>query len=161
MIRRGRRPVISLNDSNPRINLDSAFAAIDPSRQSDSDDDQSSQDTNQSVSSDDDSDCGISTMTITIRKEITDLMTAIVSIAEPTMIDLQDFSKNVANALFTQKSRATKTGHSWLVETEAGHWKRTRYTTTVLPTAPTEPIEPAGAALSATSYMIYERKFGA
>ena len=89
--------MISPDNSNPRINLDNAFAAIDPSRQSDSDDDQSSQDTNQSVSLDDDSDYGISTMTITIRKEITDLMTAIVPIVEPTMIDLQDFRKNICS----------------------------------------------------------------
>ena len=141
VIRRGRRPIISPEDSNPPINLDNAFTAIDPSRQSDSNDDQSSQDdqsrqdTNQSISSDDDSDYGISTMTITIRKEITDLMTAIVPIAEQTVIDLQDFHKNVANALFTQKSRATKTGH-------AGD------TTAVLPTSLIEPIEPTGASPS-------------
>lgn len=82
----------------PRIDLDNTFPAIDPSRQPDSDDDQSSQATDQSVSSDENSDYGISTMTITNRKAITDLMTAIVPIAEPTMIDLQDFRKNVANA---------------------------------------------------------------
>ena len=93
VIRRGRRPIISPEDSNPRIHLDNAFAAIDQSHHSDSDDDQASQDTNQSVSSDDNNDYGISTMTIIIRKEITDLMTAIVPIAEPKMIDLQDFRK--------------------------------------------------------------------
>jgi len=109
----------------PRIDLDNTFAAIDLSRQPDSDDDQSSQATDQSVSSDDNSDYGISTMTITNRKEITDLMTAIVPMAEPTMIYLQDFRKNVANALFTHKSKATKTGHAWLVETEVGYRKRT------------------------------------
>ena len=135
VIRRGRRPIISPDHSYPHINLDNTFAAIDPSRKSVSNDNQSSQDPNQSVSFDDDSDYGISTMTITIRKEITDLMTAIVPIAEPTVIDLQDFHKNVANALFTQKSRATKTGH-------AGD------TTAVLPTSLIEPIEPTGASPS-------------
>ena len=72
VIRRGRRPIISPEKSNPRIILDNAFAAIDPSRQSDSDDDQSSQGTIQSVSSDDDSDYGTSTMTITKRDNGTD-----------------------------------------------------------------------------------------
>ena len=87
VIRKGRRPILSPEDSNPRINLDNAFAAIDPSCQSDIDDDgdQSSQVTNQSVPSDVDSDYGISTMTITNRKELTDLMTTVVPIAEPTI----------------------------------------------------------------------------
>ena len=88
-------------------------------------------------------------------------MTAIVPIAEPTMIDLQDFRKKVANALFTQKSRATKIGHAWLVEIEAVHQKRTGDNTTLLPTAPTEPIAPTGAALSATTHRIFERQFNA
>ena len=85
--RRGRRTTISPDDHNQRINLDNAFAAIDPSCQSDIDDDgdQSSQVTNQSVPSDVDSDYGISTMTITNRKELTDLMTTVVPIAEPTI----------------------------------------------------------------------------
>ena len=34
-------------------------------------------------------------------------------------------------------------------------------TTVVLPTAPTEPIEPTGAALSATSYRIFEMQYDA
>jgi len=46
-------------------------------------------------------------MTITIRKEITDLMPVIGPIADPTIIDVQDFRKSMGNALFTQKSSAT------------------------------------------------------
>ena len=88
-------------------------------------------------------------------------MTAIVPIAEPTIIDLQDFRKKMANALFTQKSRATKTEHAWMVETEAVHRKCTGDDTAVLPKASIEPIALIGAALSATTYRIYEREFDA
>jgi len=42
VIRRGRSPIISPKDSPPQIDLNNAFAAINPSRQSDSDDEQSS-----------------------------------------------------------------------------------------------------------------------
>jgi len=40
VIRRGRPPIISPEDSPPRIDLNNTFAAIDPSQQSDSDDEQ-------------------------------------------------------------------------------------------------------------------------
>ena len=61
------------------------------------------------------------------------------------MIDLQNFRKKVANALFTQKSRANITGHAWLVETEAGNRKRTGKAT-------------AGATASGTKWKIYEHE---
>ena len=85
-------------------------------------------------------------------------MPAIVPIADPTMIDEQDFRKSLGNALFTQKSRATKTGYAFLVETEAVHQKRMNIDTAVLPTASTEPI---GAALTGTSYRIFEKQYDA
>ena len=86
----------------PSESTSTVFAAIDPSHQSNSDDDdQSSRATNQSVSSDNDSDYGITAMAIINRKELTELMTMVVPIAEQTMIDLQNFRKKVANALFT------------------------------------------------------------
>ena len=77
------------------------------------------------------------------------------------MIDLQDFRKKVANTLFTQKSRATETGHAWMVETEEVHRKRIGDDTAVLPKAPTEPIAPTGAAISGTMYRIFEKQFDA
>lgn len=98
--RRGRRTTISPDDHNQRINLDDAFAAIDPCHQSNSDDDQSSQDSNQSVTLDDDSEYGIGNMTIINRKGLADIMVMVVLMAEPTM-DLQNARKKVANALFT------------------------------------------------------------
>jgi len=73
---------------------------------------QSIQGMNQSVSSDDNSDYGINAMPIIQRKEITDIMTRVIPVAEPTMIDLRSFRKKVANVLFTQKTRGMKTGHT-------------------------------------------------
>ena len=49
-------------------------------------------------------------MALINRKGLTDLMTSVIPIAEPTMNDLQNFCKKVANALFTQKKRAPKAG---------------------------------------------------
>ena len=158
IIRRGRRPIVSPDDGSPSVpptNLNNAFAAIPPSRQpddSDNDDEQSNQGTTQSVLSNDDSDYGINAMTIIQRKEITDLMTRVIPVTEPTMIDLQSFRKKVANSLFTQKARGVKTGHAWLVETEAGHKTRTGDPVAVLPKRPPEPIEPAGSTVSNAAY---------
>jgi len=42
------------------------------------------------------------------RKEITALMTRVIPVAEPTMIDLQSFRKEVTNALLNQKTRGAK-----------------------------------------------------
>ena len=94
VIRGGRRPIISPDGGSPSVpptDLNNAFAAIAPSRQpddSDNDDEQSNQGTTQSVLSNDGSDYGINAMTIIQRKEITDLMTRVIPVAESTMIDL-------------------------------------------------------------------------
>jgi len=125
VIRRGRPPIISPDSpddgspSLPPTDLNNTFAAaIAPSRQpdnSDNDDEQSSLGTTQSVSSsDDDTDYGINAMTTVQRKEITAPMTRVIPVAEPvTNIELQSFRKEVANALFTQKTRGVKTGHAF------------------------------------------------
>jgi len=79
-------------------------------------------------------------MTINQRKKITDLMTRVIPVAEPTMIDLQSFRKEAANGLFTQKTRGVKTENDWLVEAEAGHMTLTGDHIAVLPTRPPEPM---------------------
>ena len=100
-------------------------------------------------------------MTIIQRKEITDLMTRVISVAEPTMIDLQSFRKEVANDLFTQKARGAKIGHTWLVEMEAGHRTRTGDPIAVLPTRPPKPIEPTARTVSNAAYRAWENKINA
>ena len=87
-------------------------------------------------------------MAIINRKELTELMTTVAPIAEPTMIDLQNFRKKVANALFTNESGTNIKRHAWLVETKTGHQKRMGKANATLPTAPTEPIEPTGTTVS-------------
>jgi len=78
-------------------------------------------------------DISLENQAIVNQRELKDIITDVVPIEEPNIVNVQSFRKEVSNTLYTQQSRNEEKGYAWVSETETGHRKRTEDKTTTLP----------------------------